>query len=282
MGRNVETSRYLHGTTPAEQQRLSRLNELLNESSLRQLALQPGERVVDVGSGLGQLTRMMAARVGAGHVVGIERSEEQLAEARRLGVTAGEDSAVEFRLGEAAKLPLRHEEWGSFDVAHARFLLEHVVDPAAVVRQMVQAVRPGGRLVLEDDSHDIFRLWPEPLGFSRLWHGYLRTYDRVGNDPLVGHRLVALLTESGAEPVRNTWNFFGACGGQPRLLAAYVDNLIRILDGVRESILELGELDDQYFDACLAAVREWGTRRDAALWYATSWAEGRRPSGAPV
>ena len=279
MAKAQENSHYLHGTAPDEQDRLSRLNELLNERSLREMALRPGEKVLDVGSGLGQLTRGMARQVGPARVVGVERSEAQLAEARRLASQAGEDGAVEFRQGEAARLPLRDHEWGTFDVAHARFVLEHVPDPVAVVREMVRAVRPGGRVVLEDDSHEIFRLWPEPPGFGRLWRCYLRTYDRVGNDPLVGHRLVSLLHQAGAAPERNTWLFFGACAGQPGLLAACVDNLVRILQGVRGPILDLGEVEAAFFDGCVAAIRSWGERPDAALWYAISWAEGRRPSG---
>src|SRR4051812_2788198 len=272
-------SHYLHGTAPDEQARLARLNDLLNDRALAELALRPGERVLDVGSGLGQLTRGMARQVGrTGRVIGIERSPEQLAEARRLADRAGEGEAVELREGDALNLPLRDDEWGTFDVAHARFVLEHVTDPLGVVRQMVRAVRPGGRVVLADDGHDTFRLWPEPPGFGRLWESYMRTYDRVGNDPLVGHRLVALLHQAGAAPVRNTWQFFGGCAGQPEF-GSYVDNLARILDGVRRPILDLGAVDGPAFDDCLAALRSWGARPDAALWYAVSWAEGRRPGG---
>jgi SAM-dependent methyltransferase len=162
-------SHYLHGTAPAEQARLARLNDLLNDRALADLALRPGERVLDVGSGLGQLSRGMARQVGPGRVLGVERSPEQLAEARRLAAQAGEADAVEFRPGDALNLPLRADEWGTFDVAHARFVLEHVTDPLAVVRQIVRAVRPGGRVVLADDGHDTFRVWPEPPGFGRLW-----------------------------------------------------------------------------------------------------------------
>jgi SAM-dependent methyltransferase len=184
---------------------------------------------------------------------------------------------VEFREGSADRLPLAASEWGTFDVAHARFLLEHVPDPVAVVREMVRAIRPGGRIILEDDPHDTLRLWPEPAGFGHLWQTYMRTYDRVGNDPVVGHRLVALLVQAGAQPARNAWPFFGACAGQPKLLIGHVENLVRILEGVRGPILALGEYDSVTFDACLQAVRDWSNRPDAAFWYAVSWAEGRRP-----
>jgi ubiquinone/menaquinone biosynthesis C-methylase UbiE len=136
MTRLQKDSHYLHGTAPAEQDRLSRLNDLLNELSLREMALRAGEKSLDVGSGLGQLTHGMARQVGGALVVGVERSEAQLAEARRLAAETGEAGAVEFRQGDATHLPLRDEEWGTFDVAHARFVLEHVTDPLAVVREM--------------------------------------------------------------------------------------------------------------------------------------------------
>jgi hypothetical protein len=55
---------------------------------------------------------------------------------------------------------------------------------------------------------------------------------------------------------------------------------VRILDGVRQPILALGVFDEPAFDTCLAALRAWGDRPDAALWYAVSWAEGRRRGGA--
>jgi SAM-dependent methyltransferase len=276
--KEIGGSHYLHGTAPEEQARLSRLNDLLNEMALREMGLTGGEKALDVGSGLGQLTRAMARKAGAGGaVVGVERSEEQLVAARRLAEADGESTLVELRQGEAERLPLREAEWGTFDVVHTRFLLEHVPDPAAVVRQMVRAARPRGRIILEDDAHDTHRLWPEPPGFSRLWSAYLRTYDRVGNDPYIGARLVSLLVEAGAQPRRNTWLFFGACAGQAELLAAYVDNLVRILEGVREPILQLGEFEPASFSQAIRAIREWGKRPDAAYWYAISWAEGQRP-----
>jgi SAM-dependent methyltransferase len=270
-----DPSFYLHGAEPSEQDRLARLNVLLNERCLAELGLNASDRVLDVGCGLGQLTRAMART--ASQVIGFERSREQLTEARRLADGAGETGVVDFRQGDAVAFPLRDDEWETFDVAHARFVVEHVRDPTAVVQQMVNAVKPGGRVVLADDGHDTLRLWPEPAGFDRLWSAYMRTYERVGNDSVIGHRLVALLADAGSEPIRNNWVFFGACAGQKELFSAYVDNLVRILEGVKSEILALGEFDDASFSTRITAVREWAGRRDAAIWYAISWAEGRRP-----
>src|SRR5215471_16149567 len=83
--------RYVHGTAPVEQRRLSRLNDLMNEATLRELALPHGASVVDFGSGLGQLTRAMARAAGRGaRVLGIESSAEQLEEAQRQAKADGE------------------------------------------------------------------------------------------------------------------------------------------------------------------------------------------------
>lgn len=272
--KRTKESYYLHGTAPHEQQRLSLLNDVLNQASLRELGLRGGESILDVGSGLAQLTRAMASVAGpTAKVIGVERSAEQLAEAIRQASEAGEESLVEMRLGDALNLPLHDNEWGTFDVAHTRFLLEHVPDPLAVVCGMVKAVRPGGRIVLEDDDHDVIRLWPEPLGFGPLWNAYIRTYDRLGNDPLVGRRLVSLLYQAGAKPARNTWLFFGSCAGMPTF-GLSVDNMVGLLEGARELIISHGLLELTQFEGAIDHLRDWKYRPDAAMWFGIAWAEG--------
>lgn len=270
----MEGSTYIHGTAPEEQARLSALNDLINAASLRELRLQANERVLDVGSGTGQLSRAMARTSGA-RVVGIERSAEQIAEAQRQADRAGEAALAEFRQGDALNLPLRADEWGSFDVAHTRFLLEHLRDPLPVVQAMVRSVRPGGRIVLEDDDHDLLRLWPEPPGFGDLWAAYQRSYEYLGNDPIIGRRLVSLLVEAGAAPHRNTLIFFGSCAGELQF-SHYVENLIGVVSGARATVIEAELLDAIAFDAAIAGLRTWSRDRAATLWYAISWAEGRR------
>src|SRR5262249_45144941 len=151
----------IHGTTEDEQRRLSLLNDvLLNRESLRELSLRGDERILDLGSCLGQFTRAMARAVPRGRVTGIERSEEQLAGAYRLAAAEGEKSLAAFRRGDVLNLELHRDEWGTFDVAHARFILEHVPEPVTVVRTMIRAVKPGGRIVLADDDHGVLRIWP--------------------------------------------------------------------------------------------------------------------------
>lgn len=271
----MSDSTYIHGTAPDEQRRLSRMNDLINRGSLREIDLRGGERILDLGSGLGQFSREMA-RISGRTVIGVEYSQDQLELANQLAREAGEESLVEFRQGNAMHPPLRDDEWGAFDVAHTRFLLEHLRDPLAAVRVMVRAVRPGGRIVLEDDDHDVLRLWPEPAGVESLWRAYIRTYDRLGNDPFVGRRLVSLLHQAGALPVRNTWIFFASCSGHPDF-EPLVNNIATILEGAREAILATAGLEESAFAAGIQSLRQWRSRPDAAIWFSICWAEARRP-----
>lgn len=273
---------YVHGSSPSEQSRLSDLNTLINEACLREMGLRGDERIVDFGCGLMQFSRDMArvvrVRGGSrgGAVVGIERDEAQRAEALRQAEVSGERDLVDLRAGDAGDPPLRDEEWGTFDLAHARFLLEHVPSPLAIVRQMVRAVKPGGRLVLLDDDHATLRLAPECPGFNALWRAYIETYLKAGNDPFVGRNLVPLLYRAGARPVRNTFLFFGSCVGNATW-PVITGNMLRILEGAREAIVSRGGLSGQAVESALGAFREWTARPDAAVWYAINWAEGRRP-----
>ena len=212
--------------------------------------------------------------------LGIEWSPEQIEEALRQARGARERSRVEFRRGDVQDPPIAPGEWGRFDLAHARFILEHVPDPLAVVKHMVRAVKPGGRIVLVDDDHEILRLWPDPPGFADVWRAYMRTYDRLGNDPFIGRRLVELLHRAGAQPRRNTLVFFGACSGHADF-EPLVANVVTILEGARPAIVPAGLFDGAMYDETVNALRAWGRRPDAAIWFAMSWAEGVRPARRP-
>jgi len=268
--------RYIHGTDPDEQARLARLNRLINTQSLSRMNPRPGDHVLDVGCGFGLFAHEIAARVGAdGKVVGIERAASQIDQGRHLAAGLAFSERAEIRTGDAYTLPLREEEWGTFDIAHARFLLEHLERPAQVVAAMVRAVKPGGRIILEDDDHEALIVYPEVPEFEAVWSAYARAYETGGRDPRIGRKLVALLAGAGAQPVRCDWPFFGSCAGS-ETFDAIITNCRGILTGARDTIVSGGGISSRDFDAGLRAYDAWRTRPDASYWYCTFWAEGIR------
>ncbi|MBL8277668.1 MAG: bifunctional 2-polyprenyl-6-hydroxyphenol methylase/3-demethylubiquinol 3-O-methyltransferase UbiG [Pelomonas sp.] len=110
---------------------------------IQQLCPLAGKRVVDVGCGGGILSDSMA-RAGA-QVLGIDLSTKPLKVAELHAMEAGTDG-VEYR--EIAAEALAAEQPGSFDVVTCMEMLEHVPDPASVVRACATLVKPGGWVFL--------------------------------------------------------------------------------------------------------------------------------------
>jgi SAM-dependent methyltransferase len=267
---------YIHGTEREEQARLAQLNRLLNQQSLARMAPRPGEHVLDVGCGFGLFAHEIAQQVGPnGRVVGVEREVAQIEEGKRLVHATGVTPRADIRQGDAYDFPLEKTEWGSFDVAHARFLLEHLSRPGEVVAAMVRAVKPGGRIILEDDDHDLLTLNPPVPAFMAVWRAYERSYDASGRDPRIGRNLVTLLVDAGASPVRSDWPFFGACAGSDTF-RTIIANCRAILVLARDTIVELGKISPAEFDAGLREYDDWSKRPDASYWYCTFWAQGVR------
>jgi ubiquinone/menaquinone biosynthesis C-methylase UbiE len=268
-----ESSQYLHGSDPEEQARLSLLNDLLNRRCLDQLNLQGGEKILDVACGLGQFSRLMARTAGAGSsLLGVERDSRQIQEALAKAKADGEEGLIEIRQGDAESLPLKDDEWGSFDLVHSRFLVEHLPDPILAVKQMVRAAGAGGRIVLMDDNHDLIRLWPEPKRFNDLWLAYMESFSALGNDPFVGRRLVELLHQAGASPRGTAQISHNSCAGAEDF-APVRDNLIQVIRGARDTIVEKELMTSEIFDAAIDDLIIWSRRPDAAIWYGMCWAE---------
>jgi ubiquinone/menaquinone biosynthesis C-methylase UbiE len=105
--------------------------------------IQPGERVLDVGCGTGDLSLAAARAVGsADRVVGIDLSVPMLETARRRASTAGLGNAS-FVAGDAQGHGFRESE---FDVVVSRFGVMFFTDPVAAFTNLARALRPGGRL----------------------------------------------------------------------------------------------------------------------------------------
>lgn len=105
------------------------------------LATLPGSEVVDVGCGGGILAESMARR--RAKVLGIDLSTKPLRVAQLHAMEAGVDN-LEYR--EVAVEQLAAERPASFDVVTCMEMLEHVPEPASVVRACAQLVKPGGRV----------------------------------------------------------------------------------------------------------------------------------------
>lgn len=110
-------------------------------------AIEPGDVVLDLGSGSGTDAFLAAlAAGGEGRAIGVDMTEEQLAKARRLAAGAGIGNA-EFRRGMIEEPPV---EAGSVDCVISNGVVNLAPDKPAVFAAAAAALRPGGRLAIAD------------------------------------------------------------------------------------------------------------------------------------
>jgi len=137
-------------TTSAALHRLLAVHDIYGPAGKRILlraGLQPGMRVADFGCGIGTVTRTLAEIVGpTGSVIGVDADASQLVQA---GDTCGTAGLANISFVEAdacaTGLPRR-----SFDLVYCRFLLSHLADRSACLREMYEVLKPGGLIVVED------------------------------------------------------------------------------------------------------------------------------------
>jgi SAM-dependent methyltransferase len=140
---------YLLGSTDEEQERLIRQAALLapfTERLFRDAGIGPAQRVLDIGSGVGDVSMLLARLVGpSGEVVGIDRDAHSITRARARVVAAGLHN-VSFREADVGRVASRKP----FDAVVGRLILEFLPDPGAVVCSLSKLVRPGGVLAIQD------------------------------------------------------------------------------------------------------------------------------------
>jgi demethylmenaquinone methyltransferase/2-methoxy-6-polyprenyl-1,4-benzoquinol methylase len=125
------------------------LHRLWKRFAVEQSGLRPGQRVLDVAGGTGDLTRLLTRRVGeAGEVVLTDINTAMLERGRDRLADAG--IVVPIVQCDAERLPFRDQH---FDCVTIGFGLRNVTRKARALREMTRVLRPGGRLLVLEFSH---------------------------------------------------------------------------------------------------------------------------------
>jgi SAM-dependent methyltransferase len=187
--------------------------------TLRALALQPGERVLDVGSGPGLLVAEMAQAVGrSGHVTGLDISDGMLALSRIRCADPTISERVSFVKADAVALPFSD---AAFDVAVSTQVYEYVADLNAALAELHRVLRVGGRALIIDTDWDsivwnagdqeqmqrLLAAWTERFADPHLPRSLSRRLQEAGLK--VRHRDVLVLFNPEYDP-----NTFSVANGQ--------------------------------------------------------------------
>ncbi len=106
----------------------------------------PGERILDIGSGIGGPARWMASQFGV-EVTGVDLTPEFCAAAEQLNAMTGLAGQVRILTGSALALPVAD---AAFDAAYSQNVIMNIADKRQFYREAFRALRPGGRAALSN------------------------------------------------------------------------------------------------------------------------------------
>jgi SAM-dependent methyltransferase len=270
----MATHKYVLGSEDAEIARLQTQAALIAEPTavlFQHGGIRPGMRVLDLGSGPGDVAFQVAEMVGSdGAVVGVEQDAAQIAVANercgRLGL-----GNVEFRQGDART----YADEEPYDAAVCRLLLMHLPDAVEVLAHQMRNLRPGGVFVAVDYDMGGARSLPEVELYARVRDWLKAGFAHAGVDPFVGMRMPVLFEQAGFSDV-GSLGLQAYWSPKERHAATYVVGVVRamkdaiVASGVcTEQDMGLDTLDERLGEAIGAAnavftvptvVGGWGRR----------------------
>jgi len=217
LGRSAEEERRL--------QRQARLYDPITRQLFEAAGIGSGMRVLDLGSGAGDVAMLVAGLVGpTGRVVGLDNNSAVLETARRRALAAGLAN-VTFVDGDVRELPVD----GDFDAAVGRLVLIYLPDPAAVLRRVRSRLRPTGVAAFHevDLSRPGTAYPPSPVG-DQCWRWLTQAFAAAGLETAMGLKLHRAFLDAGfAAPEMRVDALIG--GGRPFVeeVTAYFADTVR-------------------------------------------------------
>jgi trans-aconitate methyltransferase len=158
----LQQSDYVLGHTAIERQRLIRQARFLapaTEHFLQDAGIVSGMRVLDIGCGMGDVTLLVAQRVGpAGRVVSIDLDQAAIDTASRRASAVGLDNTMFHRADIST-----YTDAQPFDAIVGRLVLEFLPDPIGAIYRLSGLLRPGGIMALQEPSWKIWLAYTSHL-----------------------------------------------------------------------------------------------------------------------
>jgi SAM-dependent methyltransferase len=208
---------YVLGDTARESARLraqARLWDPVSHALFDRIGIRRGWRVLEVGPGQGSLHMDLRRRVG-GTVDAVERSASFAARLERLVRRDGlGPSRIFFSDLMDTDLPAGH-----YDLIFARWVFLFLPDPAAHVKRLAHALKPGGVLAIQDYHRDTFMVVPKPTDWDDFITADRALFASQGGNVSIGVHLPAMMTAAGlrvtgieqttkdGHPGSPTWNW---------------------------------------------------------------------------
>ncbi len=231
----------------AGRERLRLLSRVMHGATTRLLdrvGIRPGLSYLDMGCGGGDVTMELARRAGpTSRIVGEDIDTIKLSLAEQESKAQGFPDIV-FRCADVYDTPnpspgpSSGPSWAplipEFDFIYVRFLLTHLPKPRTALSRLVERLRPGGVLVVEDIDFSGHLCFPDHPAFRSYHELHIESMHRRGGDPYIGPKLPGMLHEAGLCDVEVSIEQPIAISGEAKLVPAIT------MENIGEAVLADG------------------------------------------
>jgi SAM-dependent methyltransferase len=219
---------YIHGSSDdREVARLEKQAGFIAPLFQPHLRAKPGQRVLDLATGVGAMAGELRKRFPSIEIVGIDLRRSQLEHAHR---NHGELSFVQ---GDATRMPFADD---TFDHVHCSWLLEHVPSPVAVLKDVRRVLKPGGDALFIEVDNASFRSVPEFPEVVEISNALNDAQLKAGGDPFVGQKLDQLFREAGFTKVEILPCRLLGSAKDPAFFEAFITEFAEIFESVDEAL----------------------------------------------
>lgn len=237
---------YALGHSPQELQRLTaqaKLLEPFTRGIFEQSGITAGMKVLDVGSGPGDVAFLVRELVGPeGHVTGADRSSEAVAKAQQRAAALGY-SNITFVQGDPAELNFEQP----FDALVGRFILMYYPNPAEALRQFVHHLHPDGIVAFQEVDHFGIRSFPPVPLLERLFELTGKAQKLSGAETQMGLKLYSTFIAAGL-PAPTLQANMGIAGSQDAVAERLTGFLAQSLRSMMPAIIKHGLATAQEID----------------------------------
>ena len=259
-------SAYIHGQNSVhEVARLEYMAAFTAPFMLRDLALHAGQRVLDLGCGVGAMTQQLANYFDGLHLFGVDIQRGSLATAQ------ANHPMVGYTLADAARLPYQAQV---FSFVHSSWLLEHVPSPLAVLHEVRRVLKPNGQCQFTEVDNASFQTTPEYPEVSAVLETLNRIERETGSgDPYIGQHLGAYFEKAGFARVDVHAQQLIGDASHPAVFAALIEVFAAILESVEST---LGIATAPTLRQAVARLRALPSTEGSAICYAPVIARAMR------
>ncbi len=231
---------YVHGYSQKEADRLNDQADSLAQLIHHDSRWPAGSRILEAGCGVGAQTKTVAAQNPQSQFVSIDISPASIAEARERIAALGLTN-VDFQVGNIFELPFAD---ASFDHILVCFVLEHLPNPQAALRQLTAKLKPSGTLTLIEGDHGSTYFHPDSALARQAIQCQVELQRRSGGDADIGRKLYPIMEQAGFSDIVVTPRQVYVDDSKPALVEGFTRNTFTaMIEGIREDAVAQGLME---------------------------------------